>query len=65
MIPSAILTYISSSDIMYDAKAKKLIFVITKKTVNVTDSDVIPIETVTARIAVDDPSLGSIKFITQ
>jgi hypothetical protein len=59
------LTYISSADIVYDAKNSKLKFMVTLKTVEVTQNDASPISTKTVRIPVDDPQLLAMKFITQ
>jgi len=59
------LTYISSADIIYDAKTAKMKFMITLKTVEATQNDVSPISTKTIRIPADDPQLLTMKFITQ
>jgi len=59
------LTYISSADLIYDAKTAKLKFMITLKTVDATQNDASPISTKTVRVPVDDPQLLAMKFITQ
>ena len=59
------LTYISSADLIYDAKTAKLKFMITLKTVEATQNDASPISTQTIRVPVDDPQLLAMKFITQ
>lgn len=59
------LTYISSADIVYDAKTAKMKFMITLKTVEATQNDATPISLRTVRIPVDDPQLLAMKFITQ
>ena len=59
------LTYISSADIIYDAKTAKMKFMITLKTVEATQNDVSPISTKTIRVALDNPQLLTMKFITQ
>jgi len=59
------LTYISSADIVYDAKTAKMKFMITLKTVEATQNDVSPISLRTIRVPVDDPQLLAMKFITQ
>ena len=59
------LTYISSADLVYDAKTAKLKFIVTLKTVEVSQNDASPISTKTVRVALDDPQLLAMKFITQ
>jgi len=59
------LTYISSADIIYDAKTAKLKFMATLETVDITQNNVSPISLRTVRIPIDDPQLLAMKFITQ
>lgn len=59
------ITYISSSEIVYDANDTKLKFMITLKTVEVIGNDVKPILTRTIYVPVDSPVIRTMKFITQ